>query len=452
MLKTKLVLLSPILSLIQKHLTTSLCHQVFQKERINERQRLWSLQALVMFWNEVILRAPQSLTQALQECFGGHWYNLQVKATPEAFFQRSRDLHPRFFEHLFHKFVKRLIPDAPLNYGRDVNTLMSSYQEVWIIDGSRLSAVWKRLKILRDVEAVVLPGCLTVAYDLFRGFPRIVEFYRDAAISEAARSCDFLQKIPEGILLVGDRLYGVPGFMAKALSRNIKVLARYNATVKLKLVRKIREVTFNGGLLVEELVKAGGSQKVPEVLLRHIYWKKGKIIRRLVTTELDQDRLSAEVALQLYPRRWSIERMFYDLKVILGLNHIYCGNPNSVGQQVYASCLVYAAMRVIQGKTAEICDDIVPEDISEKKFFVKIAVAHMEYTYGLIGFLLTREANPKVFLKEPDWSKLKNAKVSLRDILREKRNPTRKDKVFSKERKKWKSFKHIPNSEKYWKN
>jgi hypothetical protein len=452
MLQSVEILLPPILELIQYHLTAALCQQVFHSERVNERERLWTLEAMVMFWNEVILRAPASLTQALQECFGGNWTNAHVKASPEAFFQKSQNLSPRFFKRLFHEFMKRLAPEAPTNYGKDVASLLSSYEDVWIIDGSRLAAVWKRLKILQNLKAAVLPGCLTVAYDLFRGIPRIVEFYPDAAISESQRACEFLKEIPKGILLMGDRLYGIPSIMDAAIKKGFNILARYNATVKLMPVKILSKKKYKGGVLIDELVDAGGSQNVPHVRMRHIYWKKGDTIRRLVTTELDPNRLTAKMALKLYPFRWSIERMFYDLKEVLGLNNICCANPNGVAQQVYACCIVYSAMRVIQAETALKCEGILPEDISEKKFFVKIAVAHMEYIYSLIAFLLIRVANPNVDLKEPDWSKLKSARVFLRDILREKRNPIRRKKDFCKERRKWTSFKHVENADKFFKN
>jgi len=217
MLKSTEILLPPILGRIQYHLTASLCQQVFDSERVNEREHLWTLEAMVMFWNEVILRAPESLTHALQECFGGNWTSVQVKATPEAFLQKSQNLHPRFFNRLFHEFIARLAPEAPTNYGEDAASLLSSYKDVWIIDGSRLAKILKRLKILQNMKAAVLPECMKAAYDLFRGIPRMVEFYPDAAISESQRADEFLKKIPPGILLVGDRLYGTPSILDAAL-------------------------------------------------------------------------------------------------------------------------------------------------------------------------------------------------------------------------------------------
>jgi hypothetical protein len=58
--------------LLHEHLTTSLCQTVFQQTRPPERERQWRLEAFVSFWTEVIVRAPQSLTQALPEAALGN--------------------------------------------------------------------------------------------------------------------------------------------------------------------------------------------------------------------------------------------------------------------------------------------------------------------------------------------------------------------------------------------
>jgi hypothetical protein len=52
-------------------LTDSLCQTVFQTPRTTERPREWSLQTLAESWNQVILRAPPALTQALQKATRG---------------------------------------------------------------------------------------------------------------------------------------------------------------------------------------------------------------------------------------------------------------------------------------------------------------------------------------------------------------------------------------------
>ena len=48
-----------VLELLRTHITAALCQTVFHTVRITERQRLWTLEALVQFWLAVILPSPR---------------------------------------------------------------------------------------------------------------------------------------------------------------------------------------------------------------------------------------------------------------------------------------------------------------------------------------------------------------------------------------------------------
>ena len=206
--------------LLHDPLTTSLCQTVFQQTRTTERERQWSLQALASFWTEVIVRAPPSLTQALQAAAlgnGSGWP--QVKASPEAFFQRCQNLHWRFCAQLHAAFVVQVLPQAQPHYASPVQALRERFAEVWIVDGSRLDAVAHRLKLLRDVRAQVLPGCLTAFSDLYRGIVRHLACNADAAAAALPRATAALAHVPPGTVLLGDRLYGVGAFFAALSAR-----------------------------------------------------------------------------------------------------------------------------------------------------------------------------------------------------------------------------------------
>src|SRR4029450_824860 len=56
---------------LHEHLTASVCQTVFEQTRTTERARKWTLEALAEFWTAVLLRAPQALTQALEEAAAG---------------------------------------------------------------------------------------------------------------------------------------------------------------------------------------------------------------------------------------------------------------------------------------------------------------------------------------------------------------------------------------------
>ena len=61
--------------LIHEHMTEALCQEVFEDVRQNERQSKWTFWAMAQFWTQVIIHAPKTLTQALEDCAQGrgHW-------------------------------------------------------------------------------------------------------------------------------------------------------------------------------------------------------------------------------------------------------------------------------------------------------------------------------------------------------------------------------------------
>ena len=355
--------------LLHDHVTTSLCQTVFQQTRTTERERQWSLEALASFWTKVILRAPPSLTQALQEAAMGNgsgWPH--VEASPEAFFQRCQSLPWRFFAKLYEAFLTQILPQAQPSYASPVHALREHFEEVWIVDGSRLDAVAHRLKLLRDVRAQVLPGCLTAFYDLYRGIVRHLAFNADAAAAELPRSVAALAHVPKGTWLLGDRLYGVGAFFAALSARGIVGLCRRNGRQSWRWLRDLSKTYSAGGTAWDTLIEIKGKKDIPTQTLRWLRWRKGRERWELLTNVLEPERLSIRDALGLYPWRWKVERLFFDLNEVLNLHRFSTSSPNGVAMQVYAAALVHTALRVAQGHNAQTIG-IEPEEISPAKFF-----------------------------------------------------------------------------------
>ncbi len=434
--------------LLHEHLTTSLCQTVFQQTRTTERERQWSLAALASFWTEVILRAPQSLTQALQEAAlgnGAGWP--RVQATPEAFFERCQSLNWRFFANLYEAFLPQVLPQAQPCYASPVHTLREYFKEVWIVDGSRLDAVAKRLKLLWDVRAQVLPGCLTAFYDLYRGMARHLAFNADAAAGELPRAIAALEHVPEGTLLVGDRLYGVGAFFAALSQRGLSGLCRRNGRQSWRWLRELSKTYIAGGTAWDTLIEIKGKKDIPTQTLRWMRWRKGRESWELLTNVVEPERLSVRDALRLYPWRWKVERLFFDLKEVLNLHRFYTSSPNGVAMQVYAAALVHTAFRVAQGHIAQAIGT-QPEEISPAKFFPRMAAAAIGLTWSEVAFLEIQKANPGIDLQKPDWHRCEFAWTTLERIRVESRNGRRRKRRFCKSRKQWKSFTHIPGGKK----
>lgn len=432
-----------VLELLRTYITATLCQTVFGTVRTTERQRRWTLEALVQFWLAVVLRAPRALSQALYETLEGSepLFPL-VQATPEAFFQRCRSLRPAFFAEIFARFTARLLAATPPRYAADLAALQARFAGIVVVDGSRLAAIAHRLKLLWDERAVVLPGCLLALYDLGRGLCRTLAFEADAAAAELTRARAAVATLPRDTLVLADRLYGTAVWFAALAAQGCWGVVRRNRRLGLRKTRRLARRTYQGGRLTDWRVEAGGSRTTPAQVLRYIRWQRGATVRAVLTNVLDPRRLSATEALTLYPRRWSVERLFFDLKEVLNLNRVYAANPNAIAMQVYAAGCVYNAFRVAQGEVAEAAG-LAPEVISPAKFFPKLAAACYAHALFELWFFETQRANPGRRLRKPPLTGRRFASVPLDAIRVEPRTGRRRKRRFCAGRRKWKSLARV---------
>src|SRR5881409_3089878 len=152
--RAKTIDLLRVVDLLQEHITPALCRTVFGAVRKTERQRVWTLEALIRFWTAVVLRAPKALSQALVDSLEGRDPTFpRIEASPEAFFQRCRDLRPAFFAEVFQRFTTRLVTAVPPRYAAEVAPVRARFTAIVILDGSRLAAIAHRLKLLWNERA-----------------------------------------------------------------------------------------------------------------------------------------------------------------------------------------------------------------------------------------------------------------------------------------------------------
>ncbi len=442
------VRLSPTVGLIHEILTEALCREVFRDVRENERERKWALFALARFWLAVILDPPPSLAALLEQARDRpdpRGFLPAIDAEAEAFYQRCRDLSSVFFMALFNRFVQLALPKAPKQYARDLAHLEEKFSAVVIIDGSRLDKIAHRLKILWPEKAAVLPGCLIAVYDLFRGIARQILFDADATSSEFKRAELAIENLEEGTLLLGDRLYCSLELFRQLGERKCFGLFRRTKTIFSEKVEKLgRHDLPRGGIIEDWLVHAGkgpGALNLRLIRLR----EEGKTYEAL-TNVLDPKELSAQDVVALYPRRWAVERLFYDLKVVLKLERFYAANPNAVAMQVFAAAIIHTAFRIAQANIAKKLG-LAPEEISSEKLFPFLSLVSIKRVEAAYCFLRICRANPGVELIEPSWDDLPGSVVSLAYLRVQHRSHIRKKRDFDPKRKQWKSITDVEGSE-----
>jgi len=439
-----------VVNLLHEHLTPALCRAAFGRVRRTERQRAWTLNALVQFWTAVILRAPKALSQALADSLEGREPLFpRIQATSEAFFQRCRDLRPAFFVEVFERFTAHVVDIGPPRYAADLAPVFARFSAVVILDGSRLAAIARRLKLLWAERAVVLPGALLGVYDLGRGLCRALHFDPDAAASELVRARRVLPTLARDTLVLGDRLYATAAFFDLLHDHHCWGVVRRQRTLGLRKLERLRKCRFLGGALEDWLVRAGSGATAPTQTLRYIRWRRDGVRFEVLTNVLRPARLAAEEALSLYPFRWNIERMFFDLKEVLNLNRLYAANPNAVAMQVYAAAIVYNALRVAQSEAAAQLD-VPPEDLSPAKLFPKVAVASFLYLHAQEWERQWRRRHSRthphliVRWRAHRWTRAAGTTLSV-----ERRGDVRRRRRFCAARHHWKSLRHVRGGQRF---
>jgi Transposase DDE domain len=442
--KDLIINLAPIVARLQEFVSLELCDEVFEGVRTKERQRKLSLHSLFHFWTAVVLRAPPSLSFALEQArVGADPMVPKLTVALGSFFERCQSLHHGFFMGLYHRIVDRLEEETEGSYAKEMAYLRKHFSGVGIIDGSRCDKIAHRLKILHDVRAVVLPGCMTAVYDLFRGFANRLFFWNDAAISEHKRAAEVIETLPERMLLLGDRLYCTIELFLELKAAKCFGLFRRNKTVKHRKVRRLSRKEVPGGYLEDLLVEIGERERLVEVRL--IRLKLNGKTHEAMTNVLDPEVLSAEAIVDLYPLRWQVERLFFALKVVLNLKEFYAANPNAVAMQIYAATAVHAVFRIAQGDVAEKLA-VPPEEISTDKLFPRLAIAAYAVSMREVLHEEYQRQVPGQKLLKPSWNRLPFTKTHLSQIRLQHRSNHRKKRKYCKSRGNWKSLRAVPGT------
>lgn len=415
--KNPRVSLTRPMALIHEILTSALVEAVWKRRRTVERVRVWGLEQLANFWIAVSFHAPASLRRALSDGLGTTSSPYRVpECSPQSLFARSQRLSWRFMADLFEAFRARAVVQAPRTFARELAPLFRRFHAIEAVDGSRLDPVRRRLKILWKDRRSVIPGSLLAFYDLATGTVARLTFASHAMASEFRGAVKLFAQIPPGTLLVGDRLYGVIRFFEALSHRGLFGVARRFSVVTIRPIRRLSKTLHEGAVLEDWEVLAGSGQTAaPQTLRRICLKRRGKTAIEVLTNVLDPHRLSATEALMLYRHRWTVERLFSDLKEVLRLDRLYGANVNAVATQVYAALILHTALRIAQAIAAREAR-VAPEVISTKKFFPKAATASANLIGWESGFLATARLNPQYDLQEPNWNRMKGASTTLDEI------------------------------------
>jgi len=142
------------------HLTPVFCENVYKQCRQTERERKWTFHAVIQFWTAMIVERPRAIEHGVAETRKGRGRDKlwpKVNASARAFLKKAANLRPHLFQALYESFVSHILPEAPASYASWLKPLREQFADVLIVDGSRLDAVCRRLKITRNIRAARIP-------------------------------------------------------------------------------------------------------------------------------------------------------------------------------------------------------------------------------------------------------------------------------------------------------
>ena len=203
----------------------------------------------------------------------------------------------------------------------------------WIIDGSILEALFKKLKSLEDIPKGQLAGKIGVVIDLVTRLPVEIWFNENPRASDT--------KLEENILLLLDRGFYHFRFWQQLIDREIHFISR----LKKGAAIKVETVFTDSFSLRDRLVRLGsGTKRTPYVTVRLIEVRSKSTWHSYVTSVTDPTILPPYVVADLYRKRWRIEDAFNTVKRLLGLSYLWTGSLNGIKLQIWATWLFYAVL------------------------------------------------------------------------------------------------------------
>jgi hypothetical protein len=233
-------------------------------------------------------------------------------------------------------------------YGKPVQKLASFATGVYAMDEMTLERIKKRLPSLRGSQEAVLPGVMSVLFDVLKQRFFKIEFHQEVDQNEKVAARGMVVGLAKKSLILADL-----GYFAFAWFDELTDLSYYWVSrLREKTSYKVIQTLYSSQNQTDAIVWLGRyrADKAKHAV-RLIELKHQGRTWRYISNVLDPELLSARDIAQLYARRWDIEMMFNLVKRYLNLHCMWSSTLNVVLHQVYA---VFTVAQIILCMRSEI--------------------------------------------------------------------------------------------------
>jgi len=412
---------SPDNEVIQERLKSLLTPAVFGQlayyRSLGLRDRLLSLPVMVaavlmLLWRQVPSACELTKLMGREDLL----WTPPVQVTQQALSKRFLTFPAELFQRVLLDLLPRLrerwaARQRPLP--ASIEQAQKTFSRLFVVDGSTLEALFRKLKALKDAPAGSLAGKICTVVDLATRLPEHLWFTEDAQAHDASFLSRILEFAQAGTLWIFDRGFYDFTFFSDLIDKGVAWITR----LKSNAVFRVERVLLQTAEVRDRIILLGGTSPCRHPL-RLIEVRFGRTWYRYLTSVLDPQVLPAQVVADLYRRRWRIEEAFLIVKRLLNLSYLWTGSVNGVLLQVWSTWLFFAVLVDLGDAVAE--ELLLPFDrISLEMVFRSLYYFIQAYNKG-------EATDPVKYLAAPE-----NRDLGVVKRLRKKPNQVSTDALLS---------------------
>lgn len=330
---------------LQELLSPSVYSQLNYYRQLGLRERILSLPLMVaavltLLWRQV--PSVHELTRLLNR--EDLLWAKATKVSQQALDKRLLTFPAVLFEQVLMQLLALLKERWQGRQRRPLPTSIAFAQkhfgQIWVVDGSTLETLFRKLKSLQD-EPARLAGKLYTVIDLVRHLPVKVWLEENPFLNDTVVCQQLVSLSPPGTLLIFERGFYDFAQFAALVERESAWLTRLKQNASYRIINTL---TSTADLKDHIICLGHGRQKSATYTVRLVEVRHGQTWYRYITSVLSPQTLPPYVIADLYARRWHIETAFGLVKRLLGLSYLWTGSFNGVKLQLWATWLFYIVL------------------------------------------------------------------------------------------------------------
>lgn len=380
----------------------SFLKEVFDSHRGRSYERELSFSTMVHVTSEALLHYAGSGRRSIEAAREAELIETSVAAAFGKLRRIPIPLSTGFLSRCSDRLTQ-LFPESVT--ASDSPDSLSDFESI-VLDGKALKRVAKRLKPLRNVKGGMLGGRALVGMRLNTGLIIGMHAHPDGQANDVRFVPDLLPRLrqatPGPRLFLGDRQFC-----------NLLHLELYLQEGDHFLIRYHKNVTFTRD---ENCPLKEGKDEQDRRYYEEWGWlgradhKKRRYVRRItlersdaepvivITDLLDENRYPAVDLLEMYLKRWGIERVFQQVTEVFGLQGFIGSTPEATVFQFSFCAVLYNIVQVMRAYVAEGgAADF--QEISTEKMFVDVKNQMIAWS-ELVGPEQTTNAIQRMTLKQ----------------------------------------------------